>query len=52
MAFFGNLKHLKKKENVITSHAYIVTNTQKNKILQSNMCTSYNEYNITQFPKG
>jgi hypothetical protein len=33
MAFFGNLKHLKKKENVGTSHPYIVTNTQKNKTL-------------------
>jgi hypothetical protein len=52
MAFFGNPEHLKKKENVVTSHAYIVTNTQKNKTLQSKMCTSYNECKYHSISKG
>jgi hypothetical protein len=52
MAFFGNPKHFLKKENVVTSHVYILTNTQKNKTLQSKMCTSYNEYKYHSISKG
>ncbi len=52
MAVFGNPKHLKKKENVVTSHAYIVTNTQKSKTLKSKMSMSYNEYKYHSIPKG
>jgi hypothetical protein len=52
MVFFGNPKHLKKKENVVTSDGYNVINTQKNKTLQSKMCESYNEYKYHSISKG